>query len=151
MDRNAIISGSFWLCVAIAVLFASLHLGFGPYDNPGPGFLAFGAAFLLAGLSGALLWSGWHSKGKTARLIDLWQGRNGSIPLAAVSALVLYGVVLPILGYIAATFSLMVALFSVGKIKLPLAVPGALLASLLTFVLFDWFLKMPLPRGIFGF
>jgi len=59
--------------------------------------------------------------------------------------------VLPILGYIAATFSLMVALFSVGKIKLPLAVPGALLASLLTFVLFDWFLKMPLPRGIFGF
>ncbi|MCU0581289.1 MAG: tripartite tricarboxylate transporter TctB family protein [Syntrophales bacterium] len=151
MDKKAIISGGFWLCAAIAVLFASLRLGFGPYDNPGPGFLSFGAAFLLAGLSGALLWSGLRSKGKTARLIDLWQDRKGSIPLAAASALVLYGLVLPKLGYLAATFGLMVVLFSVGKIKLPLAVPGALLASLLTFVLFDWFLKMPLPRGIFGF
>jgi len=151
MDRNAIISGGFWLCTAIAVLFASLRLGLGPYNNPGPGFLAFWSGLLLAGLSGALLWSGVHSKGKTARLIDLWQDRKGSIPLTAASTLVLYGLVLPKLGYLAATCGLMVILFSVGKIKLPMAIPGALIASLFTFVLFDWFLKMPLPRGIFGF
>lgn len=151
MDRKEIISGGFWLCAAIAVIFVSLRLGLGPYNNPGPGFLAFWSGLLLTGLSGALLWSGLRRETKAADLVDLWQGRKWSIPLMAASALILYSLVLVKLGYLTATFCLMVALFSVGKIKLPLAVPGALLAALFTFALFDWFLKMPLPWGIFGF
>ncbi len=151
MDRKEIISGGFWLCVAITVLFASLRLSLGPYDNPGAGFLAFWAGLLLAGLSGALIWSGLRRKADATALVDLWRGRQWSVPFVVTAALIFYSLALIKLGYLIATFGLMVALFSFGKIKLPMAIPGALLASLFTFALFDWFLKMPLPRGIFGF
>ncbi len=151
MDKREIVSGGFWLCVAIAVLFASVHLGLGSYDNPGPGFMAFWAGLLLAGLSSILLLFNLSGKGKAAALVDLWQGRKWSVSVLVVATLILYGLVLAKLGYIPATFGLMVILFSVGKIKLPIAIPGALLAALFTFALFNWFLKMPLPRGIFGF
>jgi putative tricarboxylic transport membrane protein len=151
MDKKEIISGGLWLCIATAVLVASVRLGLGTYDNPGPGFLAFGAGVLLAVLSVALLVVTLSEKEKTVPLSDLWTGRKWSIPLLAAVALILYGLILPKLGYLTATGGLMVVLFYLGKLKLHLAIPGALLAALATFFLFQYLLKMPLPRGLFGF
>jgi putative tricarboxylic transport membrane protein len=151
MDKKEIISGSLWLCIAIAVLVASVRLGLGTYDNPGPGFLAFGAGVLLAVLSVALLLVTLSEKEKIVPLSDLWTSRKWSIPLLAAVALILYGLILSKLGYLTATGSLMVVLFYLVKLKLRLAIPGALLAALATFFLFQYLLKMPLPRGLFGF
>jgi putative tricarboxylic transport membrane protein len=151
MDKREIISGGLWLCIAVAVLAASVRLGLGAYDNPGPGFLAFGSGVLLAVLSGALLVVSVSAKEKPVPLTDLWRGRQWSIPLLAAATLILYGLVLSKLGYLIATGALMVVLFYLGKSKLRLAIPGALLAALATFFLFQYLLKMPLPRGLFGF
>lgn len=151
MDKREIISGGLWLCIATAVLAASVRLGLGTYDNPGPGFLAFGAVVLLAVLSGALLVVSLSAKERNVPLVNLWTGRKWSIPLLVTMALIIYSLVLSKLGYLIATGALMVVLFYLGKLKLRLAIPGALLTALATFFLFQYLLKMPLPRGLFGF
>lgn len=151
MDKKESLSGILWLCIAIAVLVASVRLGLGAYQNPGPGFLAFWAAVLLALFSGVLLLVSLSGQENSNPLADLWKRRKWSIPLLVVVTMIIYGLVLPKLGFLPTTFVLMVVLFALGKMKLWQAIPSAMLAALATFVLFDWLLKMPLPRGFFGF
>jgi hypothetical protein len=45
----------------------------------------------------------------------------------------------------------MFILFAMGRIKLWLTFSGAAMAAVLSFFLFDFLLRMPLPRGILGF
>ncbi len=151
MGKKEIISSVLWLCIAIAVLIASIRLGIGPFNNPGPGFLAFCAGLLLAVLSGALIVAGLKGKEQSAPLSELWKDRNWNIPLLVVAALVLYCLVLPGLGFLTATFALLAVLFALNKINPWLTISGALLITISSFVLFDFLLKMPLPRGFFGF
>jgi hypothetical protein len=151
MGKKEIISSVLWLCIAIAVLIASIRLSIGPFHNPGPGFLAFCAGFLLAVLSGALIAAGFKGKEQSSHLADLWKDRDWKMPLFVVAAIILYCFTLPELGYLTATFGLMIVLFALNKINLWLTISGALLITILTFILFDFLLKMPLPRGFFGF
>jgi len=151
MHNKEIICGALWFCIAAAVLSVSVRLDIGPLQNPGPGFLAFWAATALAFLSVALFAANMKGIDQSTSLAETWKGRNWSLPLFTLAALVLYCLLLPIAGYVAATFGLMAALLGISKNNLKLAVLGALLISMLTFILFDSFLKMPLPRGFFGF
>ncbi|MEN6465671.1 MAG: tripartite tricarboxylate transporter TctB family protein [Syntrophaceae bacterium] len=150
MDKQNIISSIIWLCVSTAVLIASVHLGIGPFENPGPGFMGFWAAALLSVFSGALLLASLPGNKKISPA-DLWNGRKWSVPLLVTAAIIIYCLALPKLGYLPATLVLVAVLFLMGGLKLRLAVPGALVITLLTFVLFDRLLKMPLPRGLLGF
>lgn len=151
MDRKEIISAIVWMLIAIAVLIASVRLGIGPLHNPGPGFMGFFSAALLAVLSGALITIVLIGKQSVAPLSDLWKDRDWHIPLLVVAALVLYCVALPELGYLTATFVLMAAFFALNRINPWLTLTGALLLSVSSFILFDTLLKVPLPRGFFGF
>lgn len=151
MGKKEIISSIVCMLIAIAVLTASLRLGIGPFHNPGPGFMGFCAGALLAVLSAALIATVLTEREKTAPLSDLWEDRDWHIPLIVVAALILYCLALPGLGYLSATFVLMAALFALNRINVGMALCGALLISVSTFILFDSLLKVPLPRGSFGF
>jgi putative tricarboxylic transport membrane protein len=151
MGKKEIIISIVWMAITFAVLTASLNLGIGPFHNPGPGFMGFCAGALLAVLSGALIATALMGKEKSAPFADLWKDRDWHIPLIVVAALVLYCLALPGLGYLTATFVLMAVLFALNRIKVWQTISGALLLAVSTFVLFDFLLKVPLPRGIFGF
>jgi cell division protein FtsW (lipid II flippase) len=84
-------------------------------------------------------------------LTDLWKGRNWGQTIIVVAVLIAYCLVLPKLGYLLATFGLMLVLFTLGKMKFWVVIPCSLLAVLLTYGLFDYLLRIPLPRSILGF
>jgi len=151
MGKQNTISSIIWLCISTAFLIGSVRLGIGTFDNPGPGFLAFWAAALLFLFSGALLLTDISHKAGSPSLCDPWRNRKWSMPLLAAAAMLIYCLALPILGYIVATAVLTAMLFASGGLRTRLAVPGAMITTLLTFILFDRLLKMPLPRGLFGF
>ena len=133
MDKKEIISSLVWLCISIAVMISSLQLGIGPFDNPGPGFLAFWAGALLALLSGALIILSYYREEGTPRLAHLWKDRDWYAPILIVLTLIVYCLALPNLGYLSATFGLMVVLFAIKKIKPWLTITGALLTSVFYF------------------
>jgi len=151
MDRRDVTSCVVWLSISISVLIASLRLGIGPFNNPGPGFIPFWAALFLASFTCVLLVISLFRKRDPMPPATMWKDRHWGKPLLAISALILYCLVLPELGYLLATFGLMLVLFCLGKMKPWLVVPGSLVVVLLTYVLFDYLLKMPLPRGVLGF
>ncbi|MDX9745147.1 MAG: tripartite tricarboxylate transporter TctB family protein [Syntrophales bacterium] len=151
MDKKELVSAALWLCAALAVMAASLHLGLGVLRHPGPGFLAFWSALLLALLSGVHTWRHRRAREKERPPAGAWVNPPGPAAAWTTAVLILYALALPQLGYLSATFGLMVALFSMGKLKLRTAVSGAVLASVLTFILFDLFLRVPFPRGLFAF
>jgi len=151
MVKRDLLSCVVLLFFSILVLIVSLRLGIGPYKSPGPGFIPFWSSLLLALFSCLLLGGRLPKKEDPVRLADLWRGRNWGHTIIAVAVLIAYCLALPKLGYLLATFGLMLVLFALGKMKFWVVIPCSLLAVLLTYGLFDYLLRIPLPRGILGF
>jgi putative tricarboxylic transport membrane protein len=151
MDKRDMVSGSVLLFISIFVLVASLRLDLGPYQSPGPGFIPFWSSVLLGLFTCLLLGGRLMKKAVPVGLGSLWQDRNRGMTIIVAAVLVVYCLALPKLGYLLATFGLMLVLFRLGKMKFWVVIPCSLLTVLFTYGLFDWLLKMPLPRGIFGF
>jgi hypothetical protein len=82
-------------------------------------------------------------------------GSNGSnwpkVSLV-LAALVLYGLLLERLGFVPTTFVLLSFLLRIGgEVKWPTALVVACVAVLSSFALFDLWLRIRLPKGMFGF
>jgi putative tricarboxylic transport membrane protein len=151
VNKRDVISCVVWLCISIFVFITSLRLGIGAFHSPGPGFIPFWSSIMFALFSCILLGISLFKKKESVRPADLWQGLRWGNTIIVVAALIFYCLALPNIGYILATFGLMLVLFSLGKMKPWVVILGSLLTVLLSYSLFDYFLKMPLPRGIFGF
>jgi putative tricarboxylic transport membrane protein len=140
-----------WLSFAILILVESLRMPLGSWRDPGAGFLPLWSGILLAFLS----------------LIDYGQSRReedrpGEKPeesgrgtknlLWVVAALFGDSIFLEILGFLLTTFLLLLILFRAGgPQRWTMALGGSVTASLLSYVLFEVWLKTQLPKGIFGF
>ena len=143
----------FWLVIAAIVMISSWNLGLGEYKNPGPGFFPFWSALLLGVLSLSMAGKIYLQKGAVAigGRVDLWKDLNWGKNTIVIAALFAYCLILPTLGYLLSTMALMMVLFYVGKMKLRAVIAGAMLAVLLSYFIFLYGLKTPLPRGIWGF
>jgi putative tricarboxylic transport membrane protein len=152
MDKRDISSGVVLLFISILVLIASLRLGIGPSQSPGSGFMPFWSSLLL-GLVACLLLGRCLIKKEVpgGGLGALWKGRNWGMTIMVVAMLIVYCLAMPKLGYLFATFGLMLVLFTLGKMNFWLVIPCSLFVVLFTYGLFDYLLKMPLPRGLLGF
>ena len=144
-------SSLFWLLVSILVFAESLRIGIGTVQNPGMGFVAFGASGILGILSLVLFLQASLRKEDTpskplfAR--TLWRR-----VLFVLLALTVYARVMPELGYLISTFLLMSLLFWVlerGRIGFVLLY--SLLATIFTHLVFSKWLNCQFPHGLFGF
>jgi hypothetical protein len=151
MDKRDMMSCVVWLFISAFVFMASLRLGIGAFQSPGPGFLLFWASLFLAFFTFILLGIRLFKKEDSASLADLWKDRHWGNNIIVIAALLIYCLALPKLGYILATLGLMLILFSLGKMKLWAVILGSLLSVLLSYGLFFYGLKTPLPRGILAF
>jgi putative tricarboxylic transport membrane protein len=153
MKRAGTKEGIIWMVVGGLICFLSGRIGLGSFHEPGPGFVAFasGLSLVVIGLSMTL------SKKFSKPASD----RNQSAPRPAlrlpkfslvytVLVLVGYGLVLDRLGYLITTFLVMVALFYDREANrfLP-SVLASLLAVVSTYLIFETWLRVQLPRGIF--
>lgn len=151
MNKRDISSSIVLILFATFVLVSSLGLGIGELRNPQPGLIPFAASFLLIIFGAILLAVNCRKNNPEINLVDLWRKLNWHKNIIVISVLIIYTIVLPIIGYILATFALMSVLFGLGRMKTWVVIISSVLSVLLSYGLFHYILKTPLPRAIWSF
>ena len=138
-------TGLFLMIFSGAVISEALNLELGTPQNPGSGFMIFGAAVILGILAllqflNALLF---HRQAKT----EGEKTHLGRI-IAVIGANILYIAALESVGFLLCTFLLLGFLFQIyEKGRWAWALGGAAATSLLTYVVFSRLLQLNLPKG----
>ena len=144
-------SSLFWLVVGIGIVFASLTYGFGSLQAPGAGFITFFAGAILILLSAGLLVSSIRSQEPESGLRLLWKGLEARKVLYVLILLVIYALLLKHVGFLISTFVLLIFLF---RVKANYHLLNVILMSFLvtagSYLLFQVWLKVQLPKGILG-
>ena len=152
MDKWNFVDCAVWLVLSGVALTASLRLGIGALRSPGPGFIPFWAGIGLAFFACILLGLNLAAKTQAIRRDkEAGAANRRNRLIVVIAALTLYCLTLAKLGYLLATFGLMIVLFRLGKMRPWAMVIGALIASLSSYGLFAFLLGTPLPRGFFRF
>lgn len=149
MNRNFPWGGLLWLACGAALALGSIRLKLGTWTNPGAGFTPFLTGSLLA-LCGLLLiiQTGRRKAPGDDSLVRAFQGFGGK-RIYSLIAVCLYALLLEPLGFIPDTFLLLFLLFKIldpRKWLAPLLV--SFLAVLLSYLIFDVWLRINLPRGM---
>ncbi len=146
-------SSLFWLLLSIAVIIGSLRMGLGTLQSPGMGFMSFWAGGLLAILSLALLVRTISGRRKQTKQTTVPGGRRKKI-LMALSALVVYALILPTAGYLISTFLLMSFLYwfadPSGKRWFFWCLALSLLTTAISYYVFSVLLNCQFPAGVLG-
>lgn len=153
MKSHQQVASLFWLIIGVYVAITAYHLGLGHFHKPGPGFIFFWTALLLVILSAIDLASALTDKSqKDEKETPLWSGMQWSKVLSVLVGLSIYVYFFNILGFLLSTFLLMIFLFKgVEPTRWWVAIVGSLIAILITSSVFQLWLKVPFPTGIFGF
>ena len=149
MRKADALSSAILLLFGVATGAESVRLGVGSWMAPGPGFLPLGASIVLAVLAFAILIRAW-----LAIAVAESSPHAGNLPviMAVLVALGVYALIWNTLGFSLSTCLLLAFLFRyAGKQRWPAVIAGTLITTVTCYVLFGVFLKVELPRGVFGF
>ena len=142
----------FWITLAVSVCWGSFILKLGTPSEPGSGFLPFGTAFLLGILAIVHLIKVTFRQGPQDRAGAFIGEVNWKRGLWIVASLLLYTFLLPHLGYLVATFFLMLVLFSLyERKKWWILLVMTVLVNGISYVVFHNWLKVQFPMGFWGF
>jgi putative tricarboxylic transport membrane protein len=145
------LSGLVWLGISVFVCIESIRADVGSFHSPGPGFLPFWSAVILGAFAILQIVISVKKK-KEGELAPLWKGFNWSKVIWVLFSLFLYTLLLPIMGYLIATFGLMAFLGGVTKrSKAWIQGLSALAIASVSYLIFYVLLDIKLPKGIFGF
>jgi putative tricarboxylic transport membrane protein len=145
------ISSLAWLLFAIYICIESLRLPLGSMREPGAGFLPLGSGLCLGVLSVVVYFQARFREKDDVRRSWYSKERWKSL-LIILAALFAYSLLLEFLGFLVSTFILLLMLFRlVQPRRWVVAVGGSASASILSYVVFEVWLKTQLPRGILGF
>ncbi len=151
MNRNQL-SGLFWLGISIFVCVEALRNGIGTFQSPGPGFLPFWSGVVLGVLACILVTVSLWMRKVDGKIMDIWKGVKWHNAVLVLVSLFLYAVLLPRMGYLIATFGLMTLLYGmIGRPRLWIQILSAFVTVLVSYIVFHSWLKVLLPKGIFGF
>ena len=152
MNRRDRLSGIFWLAISIFVCVLSIRVDIGTFHSPGPGFLPFWAALILGTFSIVQIVVSSKNRNWEEKIIDLWKGLDWPKVVKALLSVFLYPLLLPILGYLLATFLLIAFLIGItGRTKVWIQGVSAFLIVLGSYFVFYILLDIRLPKGVLGF
>lgn len=141
-----------FLALSVLVAWMSWHLKFYIGTEVGPGFMPFGVAVLLGGVSllGLIRATTQPSEPRSA---DFFPSRIGRLRiLAIILALVGTIVLLEPLGFIITTFAFLVFLpLALGRQNLIVTALVSIAGSFGVYFVFTSWLRVSLPVGVFGF
>lgn len=151
MKKTFFFANLCWLALAGLAALGSWRLEVGSLHSPGAGFLPFYAAILFGALAFVSLLQ--DLKDMAGPASEIWGGVRWGRWLAMVASLFIYVAILDWLGFMLATFLLMLVLF---RILEPYRWTTVILFSLLTmgsaYLFFVVLLDSRLPRGsLWGF
>lgn len=142
-------SGLFWFALGLLVCYGASRLGLGSATDPGSGFIFFWSGLILAVLSLVLFTD---SLREGAAEAEESKGTNWVKISLVLASLVLYAVFLEKLGFVVTTFVLLSFLLGLSEDKKwPRVLGVAIAAALGSFAVFELWLRIRLPKGIFGF
>ena len=150
MNRKHVISGVFWLAVSIFVAVMAIDLGLGTFSRPGSGFIFFWSSVGLGSLSVIQIIKSVLRKGGETSFMESWKSLKWGNVVLAIVVLFLYAFILMKLGFALSTFVLMVVLFGIGRSSYRVVIVSALITTILSLVIFRYFLEVHLPKGIIG-
>ena len=141
--------GYFGLILSILVCVESVRLGLGGFHEPGPGFLPFGTgvAFGILSIILILLTFGKNRErptGMAFERIEWWKA------ILILASMLIYALILEKLGFVISTFLLMVVLLGVERKRWYTVAIVAITTALVTYVIFELWLRSQLPKGILG-
>jgi putative tricarboxylic transport membrane protein len=143
------------LLILVGTLFcrSSLHIGIGSINAPGPGLIPFGTGALLILFSVGTIAEVLITKRAEAQgSIPLFMGRRWGVIFSVLISLFVYALVLNFLGFLLATFLVLLLLFKIpGQRSWKGAVGVAALTTACTYALFGYALQCSLPPGILEF
>src|SRR5437667_1656529 len=145
MSRD-LVSGVFWLAVAIFAAVQGLALKLGSLRSPGPGFFPFWGGVVLGLLSLVLLLSSLKNMGRLSLSV-----LKSSKLLLVTGALLAYLLLLETFGFVTITFLFLFLLFRMEYRGWVFSAVTALIGAVSSYALFQLWLKTQLPAGPFGF
>lgn len=133
------------ILVGIGAAFGALEIGFGSFRSPGPGFLPFWLSVVLTIISAVYFII---NLGRDAK-VKLWPEKTWFRPLVAIVVMFAYGYFMKWFGFCTATLLLFVTWMTVvAKEKWSTVALVSISTTVITYLLFEVFLKVPLPKGI---
>jgi len=141
-----------WLGLAIIICIGSLRLSLGSFQNPGPGFFPFIAGSVLGVLAVVVYFQARRTASSAKETKgSLWTNPGGvkKVVLTTI-ALLVYAVSMNYLGFLISTFIFFIFLMrTIEPQRWGLVILESLLASGISYVIFEIWLQAQLPRGIF--
>jgi putative tricarboxylic transport membrane protein len=141
-----------WLGLAVLICIGSLRLSLGSFKNPGPGFFPFIAGAVVGVLAIAIYIQARRTAASAKQTAQpLWTNPGGvkKIVLTTI-ALLVYAACMNYFGFLVSTFIFFVFLLrTIEPQRWGLVLVESLLASGVSYLIFEIWLKAQLPRGIF--
>jgi putative tricarboxylic transport membrane protein len=142
------ITGYILLIIGVVTAWSSMQLAMGSFKRPGPGFLPFGLACILIVLAVALIASRWK---KGSGRIPFWPERTWLRPLLGSLAFALYALLIGLIGFLLTTFVFMILwMWVIEGISWRQIATVSTGVTLVLYLIFSYFLEVPLPGGIFS-
>lgn len=141
------------MLLGVAITIASYRLGFGTLARPSDGLMSFGVGILLCLCASPILIRSFLNGRKAGRKEEqgVWSGVDFKKIALVLASLVAYSVFLERLGYLVATFLMVLVLFkAVGSRRWTWAVIAAFLTVSLTYVVFVVLLNVYMPSFPLG-
>lgn len=153
MKRYDQMSSLVWLTFAVYICIASSRLSFGSFDHPGPGFLPLLVGICLGIFSIVAFLQARLSKENNEPTSSWYPKQRWKKMIGVLAVMFIYAFCLEILGFLLATFLLLIFLFRAGmeSPKWAVAIGGSAIASFCSYAVFELWLKTQLPRGLLGF
>ena len=141
-----------WLGVALGICFGSVRLHLGDLHKPGPGLFPFLAGAILGILSFFVFLQSFKGLPGNERKA-FWSNPQRGLKIIYITiALILYAIGMNYLGFIFGTILFLVFnLRSIYPQRWSVVLVVSTLAALFSYGIFQYWLGVPLPGGIFGF
>jgi putative tricarboxylic transport membrane protein len=138
--------------LAAGMIWAALGLPYGNVHNPGPGFFPFWLGVILVAMAIALFVQTTRGKESERTLRDILEEdvRWGKV-LLVLAALVLYAFLMDYIGFLIVTFLLMILLLRfIEPQPWKIVIGWALAGSVGSYLIFEVWMKLRLPKGFLG-
>lgn len=145
MRRCERIAAAFFIFLGVGAAVLAYRMGFGNLHNPGPGFFPFWLSAFLAALGFIYFLTRPGSDSKPGRL---WEKGVWVRPFLAVLVMLVFTVLMGEVGFFSATFLLFLAwLIIIEREKWLTICLVSIIGTLIFYMVFNVFLKVPLPKG----
>lgn len=148
IDNTELWSGLVGLALSVFVVWSGYSLKLGSINDPGSGYVMFYAGLLMILFSLITLYGAVKEGGPT--FLSLWRDVLWTKPLMVIALLIAFTFVFELLGFLASTMLLLIALLRViDPVRWSRAIPIAVLVPFVAWYVLDKLLLIQLPAGIF--